>query len=60
MSLESEKDLRLLWVLRSPGKPGFQSVVPWIFTQREKAPRGEIKRDSTENAVFGSKQQKGT
>lgn len=60
MSLQSEKDLRVLWVLTSPGKPAFQSVLPWIFTQKEKAPRGEIKRVSTENALFGIKHHKGT
>ena len=59
MSLQSEKDSRVLWVLPSPGKPAFQSVLPWIFTQREKTPRGELKRDSTENALFGIKHQKG-
>lgn len=60
MSLQSEKDDAVLWVLCSPGKTAFQSVLQWIFTQREKAPRGEIKRGSTENALAGIKHQKGT
>lgn len=60
MNLQSEKDAAVLWVLPSPGKPAFQSVRQWIFTQREKAPRGEIKKYSSENALLGIKHQKGT
>jgi len=51
MSMQSE-DSRVLWVLTSPGKPAFQSVLPWIVTQREKAPRWEIKTDHWECPVW--------